>query len=63
MKRFSQKKNNNIPVPWAVRAPASLEKILSTVFKNQSDVILESDIISILQILKTLQEINNVWNS
>lgn len=25
VKRFSQKKNNNIPVPWAVRAPASLE--------------------------------------
>lgn len=63
MKRFSQKKNNNIPVPWAVRAPASLENFYLQFFKNQSDVILESDIISILQILKTLQEINNVWNS
>lgn len=60
MKRFSQKKNNNIPVPWAVRAPASLENCYLQFLKNQSDVILESDITSILQILKTLQEINNV---
>lgn len=40
-------KNNNIPVPWAVRAPASLENFYLQFLKNQSDVILESDIISI----------------